>query len=182
MRLFVALDIPSEIRSRMAEYVERVRPYATEGRWARVEGLHVTLKFLGEVSDGKLPEIKGALNLLRSPNFEISFQGVGFFPNSRSARVFWVGVEAGEALPQLAATIDEKLAEHGFAREPRPYSPHLTLARAGTPGSLRGLAPLREHEAPPQFGTMTAREFFLFQSHVGKGGSRYTKLEKFSLA
>jgi 2'-5' RNA ligase len=166
----------------MAEYTERVRPYAPEARWARVEGLHVTLKFLGEVNESKLPEIKAALSILNASPFDVGFQSVGFFPNARSARVFWIGVQPDEALPQLAAAIDHTLEEQGFAREQRPYSPHLTLARAGAPGSLRGLAPLLEHEGPPQFGTMTAREFFLFQSHLGKGGSRYTKLEKFSLS
>ncbi|HKW76158.1 MAG TPA: RNA 2',3'-cyclic phosphodiesterase, partial [Terriglobales bacterium] len=113
--------------------------------------------------------------------FEIAFQGIGFFPSPRSGRVFWIGVEASDALRQLAGTIDERLAHQGFAREQRAYSPHLTLARAGVSGSLRGLAPLLEHEAAPQFGTMTAHEFFLFQSHLGKGGSKYTKLERFSL-
>ena len=181
MRLFVALDIPAEIREQLAEYVERLRQYAPEARWARVEGLHVTLKFLGEVKESKLPEVNAALSLVKAGAFEVSFQGVGFFPNPRSARVFWIGVQASDALPQLAKAIDQKLEEKGLAREQRPYSPHLTLARAGVPGSLRGLSPLLEHEAPPQFGTMTARELFLFQSHLGKGGSRYTKLERFSL-
>jgi 2'-5' RNA ligase len=181
MRLFVALDIPGEIRGRMAEYLERIRQYAPEARWARVEGLHVTLKFLGEVNESKLPEIKTALSLVEASSLEVSFQNIGFFPNPRSARVFWIGVQASDALPQLAKIIDEKMQQQGFAREQRSYSPHLTLARAGAPGSLRGLAPLLEHEAPPQFGTMTARDFFLFQSQLGKGGSRYTKLERFSL-
>lgn len=181
MRLFVALDIPAEIRKRMAEYTERVRQYAPEARWARVEGLHVTLKFLGEVGEAKLPSIKAALNVLKASSLDVAFRGIGFFPTARSARVFWIGVQASDALPQLAGAIDEKLEEQGFAREQRPYSPHLTLARAGTPGSLLGLAPLLEHEASPQFGTMTAQEFFLFQSHLGKGGSKYTKLERLSL-
>lgn len=181
MRLFVALDIPAEIRQRMAEYMERARQYAPEARWARVEGLHVTLKFLGEVSDQKVPEIKIALNVLKASPVEVTFQGIGFFPNARSPRVFWIGVQATGALPQLAALTEETLAQQGFAPEQRPYSPHLTLARAAAPGSLRGLTPLLEHEASPQFGTMTAREFFLFQSHLGKGGSKYTKLERFSL-
>ena len=181
MRLFVALDIPGEIRGQMAEYEEHVRQYAPEARWARVEGLHVTLKFLGEVNESRLPEIKAVLNVVKDPPFEVAFHGIGFFPNARSARVFWIGVQASDALPQLARAIDEKLEKQGFTREQRPYSPHLTLARAGAPGSLRGLAPLLEHEAAPQFGTMTAHEFFLFQSHLGKGGSKYTKLERFSL-
>jgi 2'-5' RNA ligase len=182
MRIFIALDIPGEVRARIAEYAERVRQYAPEARWSRVEGLHLTLKFVGEVKDEKLGAIKNALATVKAASFDVTFAKAGFFPSPRSARVFWIGVEAGEELPQLAATIESKLEKLGIAREERAYSPHLTLARAGTdPGSLKGLAPLLEREAPPQFGTMTAHEFWLYRSELGRGGSKYTKLERFGL-
>jgi 2'-5' RNA ligase len=181
MRIFIALDIPDEIRGRLEEYMERARQYAPEARWVRIEGLHVTLKFVGEVNESRLQEFKGALSAVRAASFDVGFENAGFFPTSKSPRVFWIGVQAGEALPQLAAHIDQSLRKMGVACEERDYNPHLTLARAGTPGSLKGLAPLLELEAPPQFGTMTVREFFLFQSQLGKGGAKYIKLEKFVL-
>lgn len=183
MRLFIALDIPGEIRKRLAEYMERVRSYAGDARWARVEGLHVTLKFIGEVKDPRPEEIKKALNAVKAPAFEVSFGNIGFFPGPKSPRVFWVGVQSGQELPCLAATIDKTTEKLGIAREERAFSPHLTLGRASTrdPQSLKGLAPLLTAEETPQFGTMTAREFWLYQSQPGPGGSKYTKLQRYPL-
>lgn len=186
MRIFIALDIPAEIRARMAEYAERVRPLAPEARWARTEGLHVTLKFIGETSDERVAGMKTALALVTAGPFEVKFSTIGFFPNPKSPRVFWIGVDGGEALAQLAAKIDGKTSQLGFPREERAHHPHLTLARAGTaPGAqhqLRPLASVLASEAPPQFGTMTAKEFFMYRSQPQRGGSKYTKLEKFELA
>lgn len=183
MRLFIALDIPGEIRKRLTEYMERVRSYAGDARWARVEGLHVTLKFIGEVKDPRPEEIKQALNSVKAPEFEVTFGNIGFFPTPKSPRVFWVGVQSGEELVHLASTIDQVTAKLGIAREERAFSPHLTLARAGTrdPQSLKGLTPLLTAEAAPQFGTMTAREFWLYQSQTGPGGSKYTRLQRYPL-
>jgi 2'-5' RNA ligase len=179
MRIFIALDIPAEVRARLTEYMETARALAPDARWARVEGLHVTLRFVGEISDARVPEMKNALAAVTSAPFAVRFGGVGFFPNARAARVFWAGVEGGDELPRLASAVDAALAKLGIAREEKPYHPHLTLARAGA-RPLRELQPLLT-AAPPQFGTMTAREFFLYQSQPQKGGSKYTKLERFAL-
>ena len=100
MRLFIALDIPAEIRARLTEYMERARALAPEARWARVEGLHVTLKFIGHVDDAVVEKIKAALASIKAAPFEVKFAGVGFFPNPNAARVFWAGVDGGD---QLAA-------------------------------------------------------------------------------
>ncbi len=180
MRLFIALDIPAEIRARLTEYMERARLLAPDARWARVEGLHVTLKFIGHVDDAKMEQIKVALASIKAAPFEVRFEGVGFFPNPNAARVFWAGVDGGDNLSRLASTIDAALEKLGFLRETKPYHPHLTLARTSA-RPLRGLKPLLD-EPLPQFGTMTAREFFLYQSQPQKGGSKYTKLERFGLA
>jgi RNA 2',3'-cyclic 3'-phosphodiesterase len=183
MRLFIALDIPGEVRSQLSAYMERVRGYAPEVRWPRVEGLHVTLKFVGEVGDAKAEEIKNALATVKNPRFEVTFANVGFFPNPKSPRVFWAGVEGGEALPKLASVVDQSLETTGVAREEKAFHPHLTLARAGgrVPHSLKGLVPFVTAEAAPHFGTMTAREFWLYRSQPGPGGSKYTKLERYGL-
>jgi RNA 2',3'-cyclic 3'-phosphodiesterase len=179
MRLFIALDIPTEIGERLAGYMERARALAPEARWARVEGLHVTLKFVGHVDDAIVEQIKAALKSIKAAPFVVKFAGVGFFPNPNAARVFWAGVDGGESLPHVASSIDSALEKLGFPRETKPYHPHLTLART----SSRPLRELRQllDDPPPQFGTMTAREFFLYQSQPQKGGSKYTKLERFAL-
>src|SRR5581483_783562 len=177
--IFIALDIPADIRKRMSEYMERARSFAPDARWVRVEGLHVTLNFVGEASDALVQQIKSALAAIKATPFEVKFESVGFFPNPKAARVFWIGVDGGEPLTQLAAAVDAALEKLGIEREEKAYHPHLTLARASS-HPLRELQPLLNGRSP-QFGTMTAREFFLYQSQLQRGGSKYTKLEPFRL-
>jgi 2'-5' RNA ligase len=186
MRIFIALDIPAGIRARIREYMDRARGYAPEARWARPEGVHLTLKFVGEVNDAKVQEIKTALAAVKAQPFEVKFSGAGFFPTPKSPRVFWIGVEGGKSLSQLAHSVDNITHLAGIAKEERAYSPHLTLARAGAgSGSAHQLRPLQyllEKEEMPQFGTMTAQEFWLYRSELARGGAKYTKLERFQLA
>ena len=179
MRIFIALDIPADVRAGLTKYMERARLLAPEARWARVEGLHVTLKFVGEASEARVDEMKTALASVKAAPFVMHFTGVGFFPNPNAPRVFWAGVDGGDHLPRLASTIDVALEKLGFPRETKPYHPHLTLARTSA-RPLRKLQPLLA-DPPPQFGTMTAREFFLYRSQPQEGGSKYTRLERFTL-
>ena len=194
MRLFVALDIDDVIRNRIARFVEAVRDFAPEARWVKEESLHVTLKFIGEQPAIAVEGIQQALQTIATPPLKIGFRGYGFFPTANSPRVFWIGMEAGPQLAALAAIIDEKMAPLGIAKEERPYSPHLTLARApggsGTPHRHKrdNPNPLFQHLQEklsalpqPEFGSMTPQEFFLYQSHLSPKGSTYTKLKSFPL-
>ena len=194
MRLFIALDIDDAIRERMAGFMDGLRGFAPEVRWVRTESLHVTLKFIGEKPAEFVTSLKEALGGIHVPSFATSFRGFGFFPTPRSPHVFWAGIEAGPELQILAAVVDEATARLGVPREEHAFSPHLTLARkggaSGAPRKQKGDAPnnafarLQEKLAAmptPEFGTMTAREFFLYQSQLSRNGSRYTKLERFAL-
>ena len=193
MRVFVALDIDDAIRQRLQLFLDGVRGFAPDARWVRPESMHVTLKFIGEKSAEAVAEIKQALGGIRAGVVEISFRGYGFFPTARAPRVFWVAIEAGPQLATLAKSVDEAVATLGIPKEEHAFSPHLTLARrggSGAPGWRKGDAPnqsfqrLQENLAAmpaPEFGTMTAREFFLYESQLGRGGSRYTKLAGFGL-
>jgi 2'-5' RNA ligase len=194
MRLFVALDIDDPIRERIAKFVEGVQGFAPDGRWVKADSLHVTLKFIGEQPEAQVEKIRQSLASLRSGGMQISFREYGFFPTAKSARVFWIGIEAGPELPALAAAIDGRTAALGIAKEERAYSPHLTLARgpgsSGAPRRQRHDRPNRVFERlqeklaglpTPEFGTMTAREFFLYQSQLSPKGAKYTKLAHFDL-
>lgn len=192
MRIFVALDIDNTVRERIERFMDGVKDSAPEARWAKPESLHVTLKFIGERPAEMVEQIKTKLANIKAASFPVIFRGYGFFPNANSARVFWVGIEANDGLPKLAGVLDDATAGLGIAREDRAFSPHLTLARggSGTPGRQkqegmnRRLAKLQQKLAPlppPDFGTMTAREFFLYQSQTSRDGARYSKIARFQL-
>jgi len=194
MRIFIALDIDDAIRERISHFLEGVRGFAPDARWVRPESLHVTLKFIGEKPVEKVDEIKHLLATIRVTAFDLSFRDVGFFPTPKAARVFWIGIQSGVSLAELAGAIDAATQSLGIPAEDHPFSPHLTLARggghSGAPGWRKEDGPnrnfrlLQEKLAAmpvPEFGTMTAREFFLYQSELMRGGSRYTKLARFEL-
>jgi len=194
MRLFVALDIDANIRGRIARFLDGVREFAPEARWVRPESLHVTLKFIGEKSGNEADEIKQALTIITLDAFDLNIRGYGFFPGARAPRVFWIGIEAGPQLATLAATIDERLAQLNIPKEEHAFNAHLTLARgaggSSSPRKQKADRPNRKFQrlqeklgalSAPEFGTMTAREFFLYQSQLSPGGSKYTKLAGFAL-
>ena len=180
MRLFVALDIPEDVRAAIAALVTKLRDTCREARWVRIEGAHVTLKFIGEVPNEKVAEIKTALATVPfSSPIGITYRGLGFFPNERRPRVLWAGIEAGAELGALAVAVETALEPLGIAREQRAFSPHLTLARFDSP---KGLDRLREAIAafgPLEFGRAQAREFHLYLSVLKRGGAEYTRLASF---
>jgi 2'-5' RNA ligase len=192
MRLFVAFDLDDAIRGRISQFVEGVRGFAPDARWVSQQSYHLTLKFLGERSEEEMRACREALAGVKAPQFEVHFRGCGFFPTARSARVFWIGVHAPPQLASLAVSVEDALAALGVERESRAFSPHLTLARTGSgrPGQQRGDCPnrafarLQEKLAAlpePAFGTMTAREFFLYESKLSPQGAHYSRLQGFAL-
>ena len=194
MRVFIALDIEDAIRDRISRFMDGVREFAPDARWVRPESLHVTLKFIGEKSAEAVEQIKEALAAVKGQPVEMGFRGHGFFPTAKSARVFWVGIESGPALASLANAVDDVTAGLGIPKEERAFNAHLTLARggggSGSPRRQNGGRPSKNFQrlqeklsalSASDFGTMTAHEFFLYQSHLSRGGSRYTKIARFAL-
>lgn len=194
MRIFIGIDLDLEVRARIARFLEGVEGFAPEARWVRPESLHITLKFIGEQTPERVEAITERLRRIESSALEIRSGGYGFFPTAKAPRVFWIGIQAGAQLTELAESIDVAVAELGVPREDRPYSPHLTLARgggrSGSPKWRKGDGPNRIFEALEKrlaamgeldFGRMTAHEFILYQSQLSPGGSKYTKLQCFPL-
>ncbi|MBZ5614021.1 MAG: RNA 2',3'-cyclic phosphodiesterase [Acidobacteriia bacterium] len=194
MRIFIGIDLDSEIRGRISRFLEGVQGFTPDARWVHPEALHITLKFIGEQTPERVEAIAERLRRVKSGGFEIRSGGYGFFPTAKAPRVFWIGIHADPQLAELAGTIDAATAELGIPREDRPYSPHLTLARAGgksgSPKWRKGDGPnsafavLEKRLAAMgelDFGTMTAHEFILYQSQLSPKGSKYTKLQRFPL-
>ncbi len=194
MRIFIALDIDDTIRQRIQRFMEGVSGFAPDARWVRPESLHVTLKFIGEKPDEIVEKIKRALSGIHSESIEIAFRSYGFFPTAKAARVFWVGIESGPQLASLAKAVDEVAFTLGIRKEDHPFTPHLTLARgggrSGAPRWSKSDTPNKNFQRlqqklaallTPDFGTMAAREFFLYQSQLAPGGSRYTKIARVAL-
>ena len=196
MRIFIGIDLDAEVRARIARFMEGAEGFAPDARWVRPESLHVTLKFIGEQPPERVEAITERLRRVESSRFEIRIRGYGFFPTANAPRVFWIGIDAGPQLAELAESIDIATAELGIPREDRPFSPHLTLARAGA-GRSSGSPKRQKGDGPNatfavlakrlaamgelDFGTMTAHEFILYQSQLSPRGSKYTKLQRFAL-
>lgn len=194
MRVFVAIDLEEKIREKIARFLDGVRGFSPEARWARPESLHVTLKFIGEQTEEQVAAVTERLRGIAAKGMEIRFQGYGFFPTAKAPRVFWIGIEAAPELLELASTIDSALGELRIPPEDRAFSPHLTLARtgggSGSPkwrtgdgpnSSFAVLQKRLESMSGLDFGTMAAREFSLYQSRLSPGGSKYTKLHSFPM-
>ena len=185
MRVFLAADLGDGARARVADAVtafraraERDRPGCARGvRWVDAHNLHLTLHFLGEVDQGRLPSLTQALAPaldLEPPR--IGLAGWGVFPPKAPARVIWIGVAAGGgALDSAHGVLGERLRSAGFALKPRPFSPHLTVGRVKTPSGphwerlTRGMP----HDTVCEWALPACT---LFQSHLSPTGPAYGEL------
>jgi 2'-5' RNA ligase len=183
VRVFVALDIPQPVRDSLAQLRERFETICRGARWVRLEGVHVTLKFIGEVPPEQVERVRAALESVRErPPFELRFLGLGFFPDGRRPRVFWAGIEAGTALAGLAAAIETQLVPLGIPREQREFHPHLTLARFDPAEGIEPLRAAAAEFAATEFGRTMANEFYLYQSVLKRSGAEYTRLATYQFS
>jgi RNA 2',3'-cyclic 3'-phosphodiesterase len=180
MRVFISIDIPEEIRNRLAAVQAELRSTTTSARWVPAESAHLTLRFIGEVSDQRREDVDAALAGLTWKEFPVSVRGVGFFPGTRSPRVFWAGLQASP-MEGLAQELDVRLERAGFDREKRAFRSHITLARAKTSRLERALVTAAEKFAETDFGSFVADRCFLYQSTPKPTGSVYTKLKEYML-
>lgn len=185
-RTFLALELPDAVRNALRRRIERLARMIPEVRWVDPAGLHVTLAFLGELDDAQLEaatESAATAAGIHAP-FSLRLAGLGTFGSARSPRVVWVGL-AGEKTQLLAlqTAVADELAAHGFPREERPFSPHLTLARIKKPLSDDALATLArvQHEPPPD-ATWRADAIAVMKSELLRPAARYTALSRWPLA
>jgi RNA 2',3'-cyclic 3'-phosphodiesterase len=185
MRLFVALELPGDVREALVALIAGLKPLCRAARWVRPEGMHVTLKFIGHaIADAdaeKFAAATAALATVKSAApVDMRYRGVGFFPNARRPNVFWCGIQASPNLAPLLADIEQALEPLGIPCETRAFVPHLTVARFKTPEGVRALARATEEFAEKDFGSARETAFHLFESELKPGGAEYRKIESFA--
>ena len=177
-RLFVALEIGSKAQSRVVDEQERLAQTmrASTLRWTKRDQLHITLVFIGEVSDERAALIVEAMREpLPHPPFRWALGGLGAFPPRGAPRALWIGVKSGaEQVIRVQALVAERLETVGVERERRPFSPHLTLAR--WKDSRPSDRPPTTTASPATIASVDAHGVTLFQSRVTSAGSIYTAL------
>lgn len=185
MRLFVAVNLPAAERSAAYRATEPLRDGRLPVRWVHEEGLHITLKFLGEVEDERASAIGRALaEAVREVRpFEVTLGGVGAFPTPQRPRVVWLGVERHPALELLANDVERVTGVFGFEPEMRPFQPHITLGRAkrdARPAAFRSFPDLARSV---EYGALVAVESVdLMKSTLRPGGAAYSVVQSAALS
>lgn len=176
MRTFIALDIPEKIKERIYSSFAEDRKRISGLKWVNKENLHITLKFLGEVKEEKIPEIVEILEEVsqKFKSFEVTLKEVGGFPNLRTPRVLWVGVKPEEKFREIFEFIESRLHKRGFEREKRDFHPHITVGRL----KRRGKVELRIKNLNDNF---IIKKLILFKSDLKPEGPIYTPLKEVEL-
>ena len=184
MRCFIAIDISDEARKALADVIEKLGQKQKGIRWIKPENIHITLKFLGETSEELVPDIISRLSSIFSGHvpFTITVRGTGVFPSIRNPNVLWTGIDESKDLKYLTSLIEDSMAELGFEKETRDFSPHLTIGRVK---DRRGAEPVITELYAMQdtlFGTVPVGEAFLMKSVLKAAGAEYSKVAVFKLA
>jgi len=189
IRAFIAIPLPGSLLDRLVDLQRKLERRIPDRsvRWVRPEGIHLTLKFLGDTSAEKLPDIKQALAAVarHAPACSFAAGGLGCFPNTRRPRVVWVGVqEPTGRLVALQEAIEEVMAPLGYAPERRGFAPHLTLGRVRRRVSPQDVAAVGEVVAGTNVATLAevpGEAFALIRSVLKPSGAEYTHLADFAL-
>jgi 2'-5' RNA ligase len=182
VRAFLALEIPPQHRKEIADHQHALRERLPRARWVRPEGLHLTLKFLGEVARHRLGALTGdmAPRLAGVGAVAVTFEGCGFFPSARRPRVIWVG-GCADGVEPVVEIVEEVAVDHGFDRERRRWSLHLTLARLRDPWPASAVETFQQWGSGLRLEEFVCSEVVLVQSDLGSGGAVYTELERMPL-
>jgi len=176
MRLFVAVNLPEEARESAGRAAAPLVDSALPVKWVGADGIHITLRFLGEVDQAVAGPIGAALGaaVAGARPFDLGLGGFGAFPDLARPRVLWFGVERHPALELLANDVEKALGPFGFAPELRPFQPHITLGRAkreARPAAFRSLAELARHVSWET--VIRVESVDLMQSTLESTGARY---------
>ncbi|MDP2921540.1 MAG: RNA 2',3'-cyclic phosphodiesterase [Candidatus Omnitrophota bacterium] len=179
IRAFIAVEIDQPSRQKISSLISGLKKSNADVKWITEDQMHLTLKFLGNIDEGKIHEISSALSSISHDfkPFEITLSDIGAFPNLDHPRVIWIEIEKGaDLLKTLAGKIDSRLEKLGFQKETREFKAHLTLGRVRTSKNMPQLVKIiNETQFAPETG-VKINELILFQSTLTPKGTIYTKL------
>ena len=184
MRTFIAINLNEEIKERLYFFLLELKRVSQNIKWVKKEGMHLTLKFLGEIGEEKRMKIESVLKAISqkySP-FPLRLEGTGTFPTGKkNPRVIWVRIEGNQSLKSLQVELEDELEKLGFPKEKREFHPHLTLGRVKIPSYLGGVLSHLERERETCFGEMKVHKITFFQSILKPTGAEYKALSEFRL-
>ena len=179
MRCFIAISLPDERKAEISGIQERLKTAGADVSWTRPEGMHLTLKFLGDLEEKIISKIERSLDMAVDgiTTFTLSVSGVGIFPDMRRPRVIWIGLnEDGSNLIKLHKGVGEELRKIGFPAEERRFTPHITLGRLRSNKNKDRLFELIEEEKTAELGSFKVSEVHLIKSELRPSGAIYTEL------
>ena len=185
MRCFVAIELPQTVHDNLARLQERLGSLGRAVRWTRVEQIHLTVKFLGDVPDERVPAVCEAAVAVAQcfGPFELEVRGAGCFPPGGAARIVWAGITGPPpALIECQQACEQAYAKLGFKPEGRKYHAHLTIGRVRDAGASRAIRAAVEREASFLAGAFAAGELVVFQSVLRPAGPTYTVISRAPLA
>jgi len=184
MRTFIAIEIPEETKRAMAEVQARLKESGAEANWTRPEGIHLTLKFLDEVSEERISEVSAALvqAAYGRGRFRLTVAGTGVFPHERNPRIVWIGISGElDKLRKLQASVEEQMVRLGFQQEDRRFTPHLTLGRIKRLPSRGPWTQALEGVKDIKLPGFEVAAISLMKSELQQTGAVYTELGRVTL-
>lgn len=175
-RIFIGVELPGQLRSELFKVSKELKASIEDSRWVALDNIHLTLKFLGSITEEQLDDIETALlaKAAAFKRFSFACGALGAFPNQKRARVLWAGIEGGaRAFVELSELVDAALEPVGFARDEKPFKPHITLARLNPPKSIEHALKMVS-EASYQGRSIPLEGITIFQSHLKATGVEYT--------
>lgn len=171
MRCFVAIELPPEVKAKLAAFQNKARALGLDASFPSPENTHLTLVFLGEITEEEAKRKISALQTLSFPPFSANVRGLGFFPNESRINVFWAGVEAHEL-----SELQERVASLLDSKNEKPFSGHVTLARVKSPKNLDALRKFKKENAGAAFGSFTVDAVHFKKSTLTPEGPVYEDL------
>jgi 2'-5' RNA ligase len=187
MRTFIAIELPQEVKDKLAELQALLKKAGADVKWIEPENIHLTLKFLGEIDEDKSAKVAAAIEDIakKSKQFRMSLASLGAFPRIEFPRIIWVGIDKGDKeITELAKVLEEKIEKLGIPKEERRFSSHITIGRVRSPLNKDKLAQALRDSGNYFSGRnveFDVTKITLFKSTLGPGGPVYAALKEVTL-